>query len=342
MNIIANDGYTEKIKIYDLFCGPGIYKDGGEGSPFVLLRAINRLHEVNPAKNTSIPPIDVLFNDDEPTRIASLQQEIARENLYHPKFGELRIVSKKYLVILPEVISEINALKKEKAFVFIDPYGYSDIKGTDIKKLLASKKSEVLLFLPVQFMYRFGNKGTPQALIDFRNDIGLWQSSKNIGEFIDHLKDGFSKHLGNGFYVDTFTIRKDAVTVFCLFFFSSHIRGFEKMLDAKWKMDKEQGQGWSYEMQNTASLFMEQRNNPLAEKLRNFLKEAKTNVEIYEFTVKNGFLPTFANEILKNWKNSGILQVESARQEKIRRGAFYIDYKYYKLNDVICKIKVIN
>ncbi len=29
LNIISNDGYTQLIKIFDLFCGEGIYENGG-------------------------------------------------------------------------------------------------------------------------------------------------------------------------------------------------------------------------------------------------------------------------------------------------------------------------
>ncbi|MDP4129232.1 MAG: hypothetical protein Q8939_03645, partial [Bacteroidota bacterium] len=39
-------------------------------------------------------------------------------------------------------------LKKEKAFVFIDPYGYKHIKASDIQNLLKTRIAEVLLFLP--------------------------------------------------------------------------------------------------------------------------------------------------------------------------------------------------
>jgi hypothetical protein len=37
LNIIANDGFTNQINVFDLFCGEGIYEDGGEGSPLVIM-----------------------------------------------------------------------------------------------------------------------------------------------------------------------------------------------------------------------------------------------------------------------------------------------------------------
>uniref|UniRef100_UPI0040497AB8 hypothetical protein n=1 Tax=Flavobacterium sp. TaxID=239 RepID=UPI0040497AB8 len=44
LNIISNDGYTEKINVFDLFCGQGEYENGGEGSPLVSLREIKEAY----------------------------------------------------------------------------------------------------------------------------------------------------------------------------------------------------------------------------------------------------------------------------------------------------------
>lgn len=53
LNIISNDGYTERIKIYDLFCGEGTYENNGEGSPLVILRAIKDLHFTGIARQSN-------------------------------------------------------------------------------------------------------------------------------------------------------------------------------------------------------------------------------------------------------------------------------------------------
>ena len=42
LNIICNDNYTKSIHIYDLFCGPGVYDNGGEGSPVIALKKIKK------------------------------------------------------------------------------------------------------------------------------------------------------------------------------------------------------------------------------------------------------------------------------------------------------------
>lgn len=102
------------------------------------------------------------------------------------------------------------------------------------------------------------------------------------------------------------------------------------MLEAKWEIDSEQGKGWIY-TGNLPSLFASQKTNLLEEKLKKFMGiQSRFNGEIYEFTLKLGFLPKHTNEIFYNWQQAGNLEVLAEGNKKARRGAFYIAYNYYK------------
>lgn len=327
--IIANLDYIDRIRVYDLFCGEGVYENGGEGSPLVILRAIKELKESGVVRK-ALPPIDRQFNDIVKTKVSKTEQAVNEKGLIDESTGQTEFTSKDYQDEVKRLITLFSTLKNDKAFVFIDPYGYKHIKASDIKNLLKTKKAEVLLFLPTQFMYRFDQNGTPEALIDFIEelvDYKDWKETDSVWKFIDQLRDAFRSYLGDEFFVDTFTIQKDANTVFCLFFFSSHIRGFEKMLEAKWEIDTEEGKGWEYSATGP-SLFYEHRMNPLDEKLKEFLKEPKSNGEVYEFTLHSGFLPKHTVEVLDNWQKNGALTVDRSDGQKARKGAFYISYKY--------------
>ena len=73
------------------------------------------------------------------------------------------------------------------------------------------------------------------------------------------------------------------------------------MLEAKWDLDSEQGRGWHYGRTHQSSLFSEQVANPLEEDLTRFIKDsARNNREIYEFTLRCGYLPKHTTEILKS------------------------------------------
>ena len=333
LNIIANDGYTQKINVFDLFCGEGIYENDGEGSPIAILRTLKDLHFINKAKNKELVKVDLYFNDKDEFKIQKLSSIISDKKLYYEIFGNITYRSKDYKEIIDSLSMYIQNMQNEKAFIFIDPYGYKEIRASEIKKLLQSKKSEVLLFLPTQFMYRFDEKGTPEALIEIIEelvDIKEWKTSNSVYQFIDQFKEALKKYIGEAFFVDTFSIEKDAATVFCLFFFSSHIRGFEKMLETKWQIDADEGKGWSYE--KTGDLFADFKTNPLEEKLITLISASNKvhNGEIYEFTLRNGFLPTHAVEIFNSMQSDGKLEVLSDIEGKVRKGAFYINYDNYK------------
>jgi three-Cys-motif partner protein len=332
LNIICNDGHTERIHIHDLFCGEGLYDNSGEGSPLVILRAIKDIHFMNVAKLNTIPAIDCHFNDIEVKKIEKVQGAIKDLSLYYPEFGQIEYTSADYQDQLKKLVAALPSLRNQKAFIFIDPYEYKHIKASQIESLMAKRNAEVLLWLPTQFMYRFATNGTPLALKDFIEELvpyKEWKATDSVWNFIGQLKEGFQRRLGTTFFVDTFTIEKDPSTVFCLFFFSSHIKGFEKMLEAKWEIDTEQGKGWNY-TGNIPTLFQDLKTNPLEHKLTAFLNNHKrTNGEVYEFTLKECFLPKHTNEIFYNWQTAGKLEVQKTDGEKIRKGAFYIAYNYF-------------
>lgn len=331
LNILSS--FVKRIHIYDLFCGEGLYPNGKYGSSLTIMEKVHILNEN--AKDKNIPPIDVHFNDLDSGKIENLENAILTKKLYHKSYGSLEFSSEDYKQVVTSLSSQLPQLNKkgEKAFIFIDPYGYKEVRASEIKELLKNKNSEVLLFLPTQHMYRFSTNGTPESLVEFLDEIvdySNWKPTTSVWNFIDELKNGFRDYLGSKFYVDTFTIKKDRNTVFCLFFFSSHIRGFEKMLEVKWKLDDDEGRGWSYEQ--TGSLFASLKTNLLAENLEKFIKSGKKyNGDVYKYTLENGFLPKHTTEIFKDWQKTNKLLVFSGKDINlsIRKSSFYINYKDY-------------
>lgn len=335
LNIISNDGYTENINVFDLFCGQGEYENGGEGSPLVSLREIKNAYYISIAKKPiKKPKINCHFNDIDENKIEILNNAIKNKSLHYNNIGELKLTTNDYLIEVQRLSKLFKTYKNEKGFVFIDPYGYKEVKAKHIKQLMdCNKKAEVLLWLPIQFMYRFSKNETPESLQNFINELGLTskiENLNNVWDFIYLLKSGFQNYLGDNFFVDNFSLKKEENSVFCLYFFTSHIKGFEKMLEAKWDIDSEQGKGWDYGG-NQPSLFFEHKTNPLVEKLETFLKEKpRTNGETYEFTLRQGFLPKHTNEILADWQQIGKLSVKLSNGENARKKAFYNSYNYYK------------
>ncbi|HEV8515998.1 MAG TPA: hypothetical protein VGQ59_22110 [Cyclobacteriaceae bacterium] len=102
------------------------------------------------------------------------------------------------------------------------------------------------------------------------------------------------------------------------------------MLETKWQRDEDEGKGWSFE--KTGNLFADQKTNLLKDKLISLISQNKevNNGEVYEFTLRNGFLPKHTVEICNLLQDSRILAIVPVKNEKVRKGAFYVSYDNYK------------
>jgi len=105
LNIIANDGYTQRIKIYDLFCGEGIYGNQGEGSPIVIMRAVKELYFARTSRSKKPPFVDCYFNDNDAEKVANVMRSIEIEKLHYPEIGHLGFSRHGY----EEIVKELSA-----------------------------------------------------------------------------------------------------------------------------------------------------------------------------------------------------------------------------------------
>lgn len=333
LGILANTNWVKEVYIYDLFCGPGIYDNQGEGSPIIFLKEIIRAYQSVARPRNSFTTFNCLFNDIDKKTLGKLKNFVASNDLNISKYGHIRYQNDDFKIILDEITKEIANFVNQRGFVFIDPYGYKEVSLNNIKNLTSTGKIEVLLFMPTHHMYRFKDNGTPECLINFMEDLEI--SNKIAGvkglEFIEIVKDGFQTKLGNNIFVDSFVIKRELNQFFCLFFFTSNMLGYVKMLEAKWKIDKEEGEGWQgLEVTNLFSDVSQTANtNKLKERILSFLaKSPKTNGEVFEFVVKNRYLPKHGTQILKSIQDR--LDVRDEIGNRVRKGVFYLTYENYK------------
>jgi hypothetical protein len=234
--------------------------------------------------------------------------------IFKPENVKIEFHKEDYEDIYPKAIELVARAKDSKGLFFIDPFGYKAIKPDDIRKMLESGKTEVFLWLPIAQMYRFadaalrsGFPGSEPLKIFlselFGKSIPDFQSPQH---FIEQLRGRFRAYLKDlNSFVDTFILERDASNVYCLFFFTRNVRGYEKMLEAKWKVDPSHGKGHSLE--KTISLFDETELSGYHQKLLAFIDSAdyRTNAELYLFGLENGFLPKHTKGVLVNWKKNG-------------------------------------
>lgn len=345
LNILGRADFVAKIHLYDLMCGEGVYSDNSKGSPIQAMIAIKDHYYSN---NKKIPNVDIWFNDKDKSKIDENKYKIERveeacNTIYKPNNVNIKYTREDYLTIHPKIKQELEELKKlrgkEKALLFVDPYGYKEVKPSHMRDFLENGHSEVILFLPISHMYRFANKSLNEdfpggePLEKFLNELfgDKTPNYTNTGTFIETIKSSFRENLKDKkIYVDTFSIERDGSNTYCLFFFTSHVKGFEAMLDSKWKLDSQAGKG--FRIEKSGNLFDTTISFEYPDLLSEYIKKKQsvTNGEVYLFGLENGFLPTHSVAIMKQWqKENPKFKVMTNNNTPARKGTFKIKYEAF-------------
>jgi three-Cys-motif partner protein len=336
LNVLHRAQFVKKIFVFDLFCGEGIYENEAKGSPIITLDCIRDHYFAN---QNSCPNMTVWFNDNGMSEVEDGISKVDRvkkisSTIFKPDNVRIEFHKENYEDIYPKAIELIAQAKDSKGLFFIDPFGYKAIRPDDIRKMLESGKTEVFLWLPIAQMYRFADSvlrssfpGSEPLKIFlgelFGKSIPIFRSPQ---DFIEQLRGRFRVYLKDlHTFVDTFILERDASNVYCLFFFTRNIRGYEKMLEAKWAVDPSHGKGHSLE--KTISLFDEIELSGYHQKLLAFIDSAdyRTNAELYLFGLENGFLPKHTKGVLDGWKKNETKFEVISLDSKPARG-YYIEY----------------
>lgn len=350
--------FIDTIYIYDVFCGRGVYENGGEGSPLRALKAI-----INTKKRI---PSDTKFvlrlNDNNKNNINSVNHIIASTIPAFEQYCTVEFSSLDAEILLDSIADSLSQTKNnERSLLFIDPYGYKTIHKETIERLLSNGKTEIILFMPISFMHRFkGYAFDPEAsegvapLRKFTEDLfpighpmRKPDEELSVNEYIDFLTDAFS--FGDKYYTTSYQIERDKGSYFALFFITSNLLGFEKILDVKWDLDEEDGNGFilAKESQQTTlfdDFFANQKkvehSNKLKSLLLKYLKEPRSNGELYKYVLKRGYLCRHATEVLKQFQEEGRLEVlDLTTGQSARKSAFYLNYEAVTNPRVRIKLK---
>lgn len=337
LNVIHRTPFVKKIYLYDLFAGEGKYENGEKGSPLVAIECIKDHYYSN---SQSCPNIDIWFNDFSKSQIEPEKYKIDRvkefcEKIYTPANVNVEYTKIDSSRILSEIDAHLSKLKSdERALLFIDPWGYKDIKPSELKAILANGKTEIILFLPISFMYRFAGKALVgqgfsggKPLEEFLRELfgGSMPDTNNQIRFIDHVREQFKKYTKLPF-VDTFTIERENNNFFCLFFFTSNKTGYHKMLDAKWKFDEQSGRGFGIKNNPLqASMFDAVSEVDFVSQVEAYLREKKsvTNQDLFDFGLECGFLPKHTKKVLDKLGDKLIIEALDGLPVK----GYYLDDK---------------
>lgn len=259
LSILAvTKGAGKRIFIYDLFCGPGTYNDGNDGSPLIAAKAIKAVSEKQEkwVREMGVE-FHLLLNDKNAGHIGSVES-IIMEHL--PAACQLKVTTSDYAKRINEVIGGIPQMNDfDRAFLFIDPYGYKDIRKQHFIELLKSPKFEVLIFLPVSSMYRFASSNMEERAEedqsikrllefteDFEHDYGFLRESDSIEGYIERLNESFRESIQREIKSHVFTCFFDLKNEknsnhYALFHICTRELAKEKMLEVFWGLDTQNG-----------------------------------------------------------------------------------------------------
>ena len=130
---------------------------------------------------------------------------------------------------------------------------------------------------------------------------------------------------------------------------TSNLLGFEKILEVKWALDEDDGNGFVLSKVSTQpslfdDFFAEQKKNEHSKRLSGYLidclNDLHTNGELYKFVLQKEYLCKHATEILKQLQDEGLLEViDIATGKPARKGDYYLNYDAVKAPKVLFRLK---
>ncbi len=346
LSIMSVCKYCETVNIFDIFCGQGIYDDGGHGSPIQAMETIQMIRKDHPS-NTKFN----LYLNDKVTKYVTGVKEYIKNN-FSDDLCSVKYLNAPAANIFAKLQTSLNRTPAEsKNLIFIDPYGYKEIHKQTLLDLLNNKRTEILLFLPISFMHRFTHYA-----FDSRASNSVKPLKAFISEFFpeDHPVRGempmdvklYIKELAKAFSFDgkykttSYFIQRDSKNYFAVFFMTSNWLGLERAIDSIWALDNDFGQGFWLDKENKnelslfeESFFIENRRQSVHEtikmKLLNLLhSHAQSNADLYKYFLLEGYPKTRVNDVLRELQKTNIISVTlNGTEQPARKGSFYLTYE---------------
>lgn len=336
----------DEVNIYDVFCGRGVYENGTEGSSLRALSIINTIL----SEKKHAPKVTLNLNDIKREHTESVRQRINERN--EITNCTIRISNTDATELMQSLVQQWRFTHnyRRRNILFIDPYGYKTIDPIVLRSLVMDCHADVLLFLPVSFMYRFTeyafhedatNGAKPiRSFIEsfFTPDHPICHAGLGVRQYINYLTEAFS--FGNKCYSTSYHIERDDHNYFSLFYMSQSLMGFDKIIEAKWELDEQNGCGFQLP-QSMQDLFEDywkyERQREMYHKLKLLLtgllsstKNKITNATIYRFVLQHEFLPKHAKIILSEMQKNGQLECyKMDTGEQAPLGSFYLNYRFY-------------
>lgn len=231
-----------RIIYLDGFAGPGIYKDGEEGSPLIALRtATDHIHQ--PIFKAEI---GFVFIERDPQRVSLLRAVLSERFKELPSKISYRVLDREFAPTLSSVLDNLENLgaKLAPTFAFLDPFGFSGLPMSLVGRMLSYDRCEVLITFMSGFVNRFTDE-LREPVLDELFATTEWREIRKIEDSEDRrrfLVDLYKKQLrnvGGATYVRNFEmISIHNQPIYHLVYGTKHWKGLEAMKEAMWRVDR--------------------------------------------------------------------------------------------------------
>lgn len=303
--------------IFDFFAGTGYDKTGVPGSP---IRLLNKIKEHKGYIFSFNSKIKIFLNEFEPNK-----KEQAKFNLLHKSceeyldlnpslkhIVEIEYSNEDFETVFPK---KISLIKQYPSLVYLDQNG---IKFTSEKYFMELEKTfqtDFLYFISSSYFWRFGE----QDEFKMNLDIDMNEARKNPYKFIhvsiiEQLRKKLPQKTKLKLY--PFSLKKGK-NIHGIIFGASHIRAVDKFLTIAWERNKSNGQAnfdiYDEATVNQIDLFSGERRRNRVESFQDKVKhyimngQIRTNVELFDFSMNEGFLGSHAADCVKKLKKERLI-----------------------------------
>ena len=224
-----------RVVFVDGFAGPGIYKGGEKGSPILALESLLN------HKTKIEADVHFIFIEKDTKRRKHLALQLESYKL--PSNVTYECLCSSFYDAVPNMLDEMDKSGvNDPTFFFIDPFGFKDIPFHIIRRIMSTRKCEVL----ITFMYEEINRfiSLPQMQDICNNLFGCkdWQAAIEKEDPQDRLRilhQAYRKQLETvaQFVVSFKMVNKSNKTDYFLFFATNHIKGLKAMKEAMWRVN---------------------------------------------------------------------------------------------------------
>jgi three-Cys-motif partner protein len=322
--------YHARINYIDGFAGPGVYEDGEPGSPVLAIQAAKEHVE----KGTLSPTVEINFGFVEADTDYETYLRSQLASLSHPSHFKVSVFPGEFAQVIGGILDKIQQEGSALAptFAFVDPFGFAGIPFELMRRILAHPKCEVFVNIMIEFINRFLEHPNDKVVAHFPTTFGTQEVLSLPGQGGDRIKallDLYKRQLKSvAKFVGKFDMHgKRDQKEYSLFFASNAPKGFEKMKEAMWSVDKGEGGKFSdFEPSAVTQPSLLTSGDLWNEIVARFRGQRVLMADLERFVIEaTDYLPQHLRSLLQDQEENGGISVEAVPGYKRRPRTFKSD-----------------